>query len=148
MGSSELFTISKDALDSESCYVLIPFWFWLHIMILTRLVAHCPLICHRLFCFVRRLLHLLEDQETTYYFSIVYWGKISFHSGYCELKWIWQVLKELCVTVTRLIFIYCDNKATIYIAAHPIFHKCTKHIEINCHFIHDASRLGLLLPLQ
>lgn len=31
----------------------------------------------------------------------------------------------------------CDNRSTIQIAHNDAFHKRTKHIKINCHFVHQ-----------
>ena len=32
---------------------------------------------------------------------------------------------------------YCDNKAVISIAHNPILHDCTKHVEVDKHFIKE-----------
>ena len=34
--------------------------------------------------------------------------------------------------------LHADNTSVIHISANPIFHECTKHIEVDCHFIHEA----------
>ncbi|CAA7055524.1 unnamed protein product [Microthlaspi erraticum] len=61
-----------------------------------------------------------------------------------EIKWIVQLMEDLGVLVTKPIPLYCDNKAAIHIAANPVFHERTKHIERDCHFVRDAVRDGLI----
>jgi len=38
----------------------------------------------------------------------------------------------------------CDNKAAQHIAANPVFHEWTKHLNINCHYIRDKVLEGFL----
>ena len=53
-----------------------------------------------------------------------------------ELLWLRWFLKDLGVSTFSATPLYCDNQSAIHIAHNDIFHERTKHIEINCHFIH------------
>lgn len=51
------------------------------------------------------------------------------------------------VTHSTSTIISCDNQSAIQIAHNDVFHECTKHIEIDSHFIrHHLTRgtIGLL----
>lgn len=49
----------------------------------------------------------------------------------CELKWLRLLLRDLLLLVKHPICLHSDSQAAIHIAANPIFHEQTKHIEID-----------------
>ena len=53
-----------------------------------------------------------------------------------ELLWLRWLLKDLGVSTSFATPLYCDNQSVIHIAHNDVFHKQTKHIEIDCHFIY------------
>ncbi|PNY11391.1 retrovirus-related Pol polyprotein from transposon TNT 1-94 [Trifolium pratense] len=68
----------------------------------------------------------------------------------CELQWLMYLSKYLHVTLIKPPVLYCDNLSAIHIAANPIFHKRTKHLEIDCHLVCEKLHSGLmkLLPVS
>jgi hypothetical protein len=60
----------------------------------------------------------------------------------CELTWLRYLLRDLDVLHQESALLYCDNMAAIHIAADPIFHERTRHIEMDCHFIRDKIQDG------
>lgn len=63
---------------------------------------------------------------------------------YSELKWTIELLESLGIHRHDPVPFHCDNKAALHIAANPVFHERTKHIEIDCHFIRDAVLDGII----
>ena len=53
-----------------------------------------------------------------------------------ELLWLRWLLKDLGVSISSATPHYCDNQSAIHITHNDVFHERTKHIEIDCHFIH------------
>ena len=62
----------------------------------------------------------------------------------CELTWILHLLQDLHVKHDKPVLMFCDNQAAIHIAANPVFHQRSKHIEANCHIVRNKILDGAL----
>ena len=67
-----------------------------------------------------------------------------------EIVWLQQLLLDFGVSPSSPAVLFCDNQAAVHIASNPIFHECTKHIEIYCHFVREKVSASLLrmLPIK
>ncbi|XP_055806912.1 secreted RxLR effector protein 161-like [Solanum dulcamara] len=61
-----------------------------------------------------------------------------------EIIWWVGLLKELRMDITTPVRLCYDTKSAIQITSNPIFHKRTKHIEIDCHFVREKLKDGLI----
>jgi len=55
----------------------------------------------------------------------------------CELTWHKSLLASLGSLHHFLMHVFRDNQASLHIASNPTFHEHTKHIEIDCHYVHE-----------
>lgn len=58
--------------------------------------------------------------------------------------WIQSLLSDLYITIPTSMKLRCDNRACIYIANNPMFHKLTKHVKVNYHYTCDLIQHGLM----
>ena len=59
-----------------------------------------------------------------------------------EASWLRQLLHELHAPLRRAVLVYRDNISTVYMSFNPVQHQCTKHIEIDLHFVRDHMAAG------
>ena len=58
--------------------------------------------------------------------------------------WLRHLLQELRFENDEQTKLICDNQATLHIASNLVFHKTTKHIKVDCHFIREKTALGCM----
>ena len=62
----------------------------------------------------------------------------------CDVTWILYLLKDLNVKHNQATLLFSDSQAAIHIGTNPIFHECTKHVEIDCHIFRDKVQVGVI----
>ena len=60
----------------------------------------------------------------------------------CEAIWLQRLLQDLRIEVLTPILVYYDNISSMQLAKNPIFHACTKHIEVHYHFVREHVLSG------
>jgi hypothetical protein len=65
-----------------------------------------------------------------------------------ESCWVRQLLEELRRPVHTATIVYCDNVSVVYLSANPVQHRCTKHIELDIHFVREKVTLGAMRVLH
>jgi len=61
----------------------------------------------------------------------------------CERQWILYLLKDLHIHCTSFL-LYFVNQSVIHIAANPVFHERTKHLEIDFHIVKEKLQADIL----
>ncbi|KAK6158684.1 hypothetical protein DH2020_005998 [Rehmannia glutinosa] len=54
-----------------------------------------------------------------------------------DIIWLHSLLAELGIKTESPSLIWCDNQSATALAANPVFHARTKHVEIDVHFIRE-----------
>jgi hypothetical protein len=64
-------------------------------------------------------------------------------AGHCcaQLLWMRQTLKDYGYKLSKVPLL-CDNESAIRMAANPVEHSRTKHIDIRYHFLRDHQQKG------
>jgi hypothetical protein len=60
---------------------------------------------------------------------------------YAQLLWMRQTLRDYGYKLSKVPLL-CDNESAIRMADNPIEHSCTKHIDIQYHFLSDHQQRG------
>jgi hypothetical protein len=62
----------------------------------------------------------------------------------CEVAWLRRILEELHEQQEQPTQLICDNQSVIQMTKNPVFHKKTKHIDIQYSFFRDLVQLGMI----
>lgn len=54
-----------------------------------------------------------------------------------EIMWFQSLLTKLGFTESQPLTLWCDNIGATYLFVNIVFHACTKHVEIDYHFVKE-----------
>jgi len=61
-----------------------------------------------------------------------------------EIVWLRGLISELGFPSTDHTPLHGDNTNAIQIAVNLVYHECTKHIKVDCHYIREAFTRGVI----
>nr|GEV23329.1 cysteine-rich RLK (receptor-like protein kinase) 8 [Tanacetum cinerariifolium] len=64
----------------------------------------------------------------------------------CEVTWLVNLFKDLGIKDMEPVDLFCDNQATLYVVANPVFHARTNHFEVDCHYVRDQLKADKIKP--
>jgi hypothetical protein len=59
-----------------------------------------------------------------------------------ETVWLCQLLSKLHRPIEQATIVYYENISAIYMSRNPVQHQCTRHIQIDIHFVRKKVALG------
>nr|GEV99290.1 ribonuclease H-like domain-containing protein [Tanacetum cinerariifolium] len=66
----------------------------------------------------------------------------------CELIWVVKILKDMEIDGLLPTHFYCDSSSAILIIGNPVFHKKTKHFEIDLHLVREKVTSSVVKVLK
>lgn len=51
--------------------------------------------------------------------------------------WLQVLLRELGISSSHAVVLWCDNIGATYLSANPVFHRRSKHVEVDYHFVQE-----------
>ncbi|GKE27551.1 ribonuclease H-like domain-containing protein, partial [Tanacetum coccineum] len=72
----------------------------------------------------------------------------SMSSASCEVVWLGNMLHSIGLKDLYCVELYCDNLSAIQIAGNPVFHKRTKYIELDVHFVRENVLAGVIKTVK
>lgn len=70
--------------------------------------------------------------------STTYAEYVAAHDGAREVVWVRRLLVDFCCEQTQPTDLFCDNEAAIKLITNPQFHRRTKHIDTQFHYVRDV----------
>lgn len=58
-----------------------------------------------------------------------------------KVVWLVCLLGDLGLPISSPVHVFCNSQVAFHIARNPI---CTKHIKVDCHFVHDVLGSGVI----
>jgi hypothetical protein len=69
-------------------------------------------------------------------------------NGVVEAVWLRQLLQELHSPLATSTLVFYDNVSAVYLSTNPVQHQCTKHVELDLHFVRERVACGAIRVLH